>query len=29
MYPAGILFLGIAVVLLDTYWKWKDMRQGH
>ena len=29
MYPAGILLLGIAVVLLDAYLNRKDMRQAH
>ena len=29
MYPAGILLLGIAVVLLEAYWNRKDLRQGH
>jgi hypothetical protein len=29
MYPAGILLMGIAVVLFDLYWEWKDTRQGN
>ena len=29
MYPAGILLLGIAVVLLDAYLTRRGMRQGH
>jgi hypothetical protein len=29
MYPAGILLMGIAVILLDSYLTWREMRQGH